>query len=303
MLNQSQVSPLSGTTGQSGHSPPSPTPSPCFCRSYTNTTLSHGRGSPKPGDTRPGGGDGRTGLPDGPEGGQRPYDLTEGGRKAGSQASPTSFLPAGSRTPPHTPPQSPDDTVLGGTASCHAAVPRGRGGVAGGSGGPPSLAAPRTQMAAPWQPVRRHLCLRTRCPRPPPGTGRSVRGEPARGPPAGWIQGIPGATAPPALGQLGCGGMRVGTAAVRGALAQGHPKPWEDPGVQGSSQHLNPCMGLTPGPPALGPALVMAGLGPAGIPAWGRGRAGRGIRAPHGHSPMQGQAAHPRQRQRVLPAR
>lgn len=116
--------------------------------------------------------------------------------------------------------------------------------MAGGSGGPPSLAAPRTQMAAPWQPVRRHLRLRTRCPRPPPGTGRSERGEPARGPPTGWIQGIPGATAPPALGQLGCGGMRVGTAAARGALAHGHPKPWEDPGVQGSFQHLNPCIGM-----------------------------------------------------------
>lgn len=136
--------------------PPSaqPHPSPRFCRSCTNITLSHGRGSPKPGDRGSGGG-GRTGLPDGPEGGQWPRDLTERGRQAGSQTSPISFLPAGSRTPPHAPPQCPEDTVLGVTASCHAAVSRGRGGV----GWPGGVVAPPA-----WQPrARRWQRLGSRC--------------------------------------------------------------------------------------------------------------------------------------------
>lgn len=46
-----------------------------------------------------------------------------------------------------------------------------------------------------------------------------------------------------------------------------------------------PGYGLIPGPPALGPALVMAGLGPASIPSWGQGSPGRGNRAPHGQAP------------------
>lgn len=171
-------------------------------------------------------------------------------------------------------------------------------GCPGGERCPPSLAAPRTQMAEPWQPLRRHLRLRTRCPRPPPGTGRSVRGEPARGPPAGWIRGIPGATAPPA--PLGCGGMRVGSAAARGALARGHPKPWEDPGVQGSSQHLNLCIGLAPGPPALDPAPVWQGWGQPASPHGAKGGRAEGSEHPTGTPSVQGQAAHPRQRQRVL---
>ncbi|XP_051665958.1 ankyrin repeat domain-containing protein 13B isoform X2 [Manacus candei] len=130
-----------------------------------------------------------------------------------------------------------------------------------GSGGPPSLAAPRTQMAAPWQPVRRHLCLHTRCPRAPPGTGRSVRGEPARGPPSRRVQSTPGATAPPALGWdvVGCGW------ALQQLGERWHgdtPNPGEILELKGAPGTSTPALqcGLTLGPPALSPAVMMADI-------------------------------------------
>lgn len=69
----------------------------------------------------------------------------------------------------------------------------------GSSVPPPSLAAPRTQMAAPWQPARQHLCLRARCPRGAAGNrtlcagegGGEPDGEAARGPATGRIWGTP----------------------------------------------------------------------------------------------------------------
>lgn len=112
-----------------------------------------------------------------------------------------------------------------------------------------------------------------------PGTGRSELGgggwggsRPARLPvatrPGG--SGVPpgDGTLSRCRGQPGCGGMRVGITAARGALARGHPQTWEGSwsprGAPGTSSPA-PGYGLTPRPPTLSPTLVRGGLGPAGI--------------------------------------
>lgn len=245
---------------------------------------------------------GPTALPDGPEGGQWPHDLTEGGRQAGSQASPTSFLPAGSPTPPHAPLQK---TPFWGAR--HPAMLQCPGVGWGGRGG---VVAPPA-----WQPrARRWQRLGSRCGgicafAPAAHGHRREQDAPCGGSrpaapnPGGSRESLGQQPLPPSdsWNVVGCGWalQQLGECWLRDT-----PNPariLESKGAPSTSIPASGC-GLTPGPPAAGPAVVMPGLGPAGSPARGQGRPGMGSGHPRG-TPMQGQAAHPRQRQRVLPAR
>lgn len=137
-------------------------------------------------------------------------------------------------------------------------------------------------MAAPWQPVRRHLCLSARCPRPPPGTERSVRGEPARAPQPGGCRESPGRHRLPPQHSRGVVGCRWTLQQLGEHWHRDTPNAGR---VLESKGAPSPEIGADTGTPSTRPRTGMAGLGPGGIPAWGQGGPGRGIRAPHGHPP------------------
>lgn len=194
-----------------------------------------------------------------------------------------------------------------------------------GSSAPPrpSLAARRTQMAAPWQPTRRHLCLRARGPRGAAGNrtlraggggvGGKPAGEAARGHSTRRIWGTPRGRHPfPLQGATGMRWDAGGHYSSSGSAGTGTPPNLG--GIlepQGSSRHFQPRTGVradaeTPN------AQPHAGEGRAGASRHShpgpseqdlaKGSPGRGTGAPHVHPTTQGWAAHPRQRWRVLPA-
>lgn len=199
---------------------------PCFCRAYTNTPLCHGRKGHTQGHTARGGDSPR--CPPCPQMVPCPHDpIEEGGRAARLRRFlPARGVPAPSPKPhwwSHSVTGSPEDPILGVLPAVAPQPPH-----------PPSLAALPGQMAAPWQPARLHLRLRTRGPRGAAGN-RTLRAGPLGGgnthhhtgqaaaAPAPYRFGVPQRVAPSA--PAGPSGMRGGIRVAWGALAPRDPAP------------------------------------------------------------------------------